>query len=96
MGDIRIDGTEQDWKSFYDLGLATGCRAMSLSCRISLEAAREVRTVHERWKTASIAQATLAPEHGMIRQTGQDPKHYSVWLTRVALSTVEQLFKVIE
>ncbi len=89
------DGSEDDWLSFLELGRTDlrDCRGASLSCFLSREAAEETRAMSGRWRSAKIVEADLRPEHGRIAQTGKDPSHHSLWLTRQALANAAALFK---
>jgi len=81
------------WESFLEQERAKGCRAASLSCYLALEDALAARALHDYWNDVPVVCATLSTEHGVIKQTGQSPKHHSVWLTRAALAEAPALFK---
>lgn len=90
-----VEGGERDWQSLAErkASLADDCRAASLSCLVSKEDAEEAKALFERFKDAKIVAADLRPEHGRIKQTGRPP-HHSLWLTREALATCSELFRV--
>jgi hypothetical protein len=93
----RLDGTLEDWKSWYELKRNKGndCQRAALSCMSSLEELKEVMAVHERWATSKIVAAHLEPIHGNIKQTGKNSHHFSLWLRRQYHKVCHLLFRVV-
>lgn len=70
------------------------CQRVALSVRAtSLEEAIAHLGVMPRYH--AIASAVLSPEHGKIKQTGNDDGHYSVWMSDAAHKDATSLFAIV-
>ena len=87
----------EDWDSWLerDIGRGQKCRRASLSCFLSLEHAREVAALSNKFRDAKILRANLGPMDGKIKQTGRDPLHNSLWLRLLAHERRRQLFREV-
>jgi hypothetical protein len=54
------------------------------------DAAEKLRLFRGRY--IGIAQATLKRHHGVIKQTGKDKTHHSLWLRKAHLASCTTLF----
>jgi hypothetical protein len=92
----RLEGRPEDWQSYHEQGKlvsnAKKCQSTSLSCYADLSALRKIMAVHEEWATQTVVQARLSAEHGVIKQTGNDPNHHSLWLRYRHHATCAKLF----
>jgi hypothetical protein len=95
----RIAGASDDWKSYRELRkigknapAAKHCQSAALSCYRDLNALKQILAVHEAWATQQIVVAHLRPEHGVIKQTGNDPNHHSLWLRSAHHKNCADLF----
>jgi hypothetical protein len=89
----RATGHSDDTKSALELGKfpdAKPALRAALSCNVDPNKLLEYIAVHEDWY---LVYADLNPEHGMVAQTGKDPSHHSLWLTRAALAAYHTLFR---
>ena len=93
----RLDGTPDEWLSYKEqnkkFSPAKLCQATSLSCYTDLIALREMLAVHESW--SQVVAADLSEEHGVIKQTGNNPDHHSLWLRNKYHSTCKQMFVAV-
>ena len=71
------------------------CRSTALSCFYTQGEHDENVAVHEGWAALGTIVAHLTPEHGVIEQSGNDPRHFSLWLKRKYLANADTLFKVL-
>jgi hypothetical protein len=70
------------------------CLRASISCRLTASDAEELRRAIPRLRSFLISSAALEPRHGKIKQTGDDPAHYSMWLRASVLPSAHTLFRV--
>jgi len=72
------------------------CDCASLSCYRDLELLRERMQVKKYMAKQAIVRADLTEEHGVMKQTGTDEAHWSVWLRRKVLpQQIDSMFKVV-
>jgi hypothetical protein len=69
------------------------CQRVALSVRATLQDALAYLRAMPRFR--AIALAALEPPHGKMTQTGEDTKHFSLWLKEESLADARNLFAVV-
>lgn len=89
--------TADDFRSAAERGAfpdGPPCERAALSCGVARDSMDRLRKAVPRLRAMRIAQASLQPQHGKLRQTGR-PGHHSMWLRAYALQAAPSLFTVV-
>lgn len=69
------------------------CQRAALSCYLAYDHIVAVRQTVPRLRSYRVAEATLEPRHGKIKQTGQTKEHHSMWLCVDTIAAADKLFR---